>query len=238
MLIRLENLQKTYFTGEVETPVLHDIDLCIDKGEFVSIMGPSGSGKSTLLHIIGLLDDPTGGEYLLYDKHIGKYTKKQLAGIRNENMGFVFQSFNLLKRTSVYDNVKLPLMYSHIKETEWKTRIDTAIESVGLAHRAHHHPNSLSGGERQRVAIARALVTGPDIIFADEPTGNLDSKTGKMIMDILYDLNTKGGHTVILITHEHDTARYAQRIVQLLDGVVKKDTKVTKRNTSNSKLSK
>lgn len=236
--MHLENLRKTYYTGEIETPVLHDIDLDIDNGEFISIMGPSGSGKSTLLNIMGLLDVPTGGEYILKKKHINEYSESEMAHIRNQNMGFIFQSFNLLKRTSVYENVKLPLMYSKIKEHEWKQRVEEAVESVGLTHRMDHSPNKLSGGEKQRVAIARALVTSPDIIFADEPTGNLDSKTGKMIMDILYDLNVDKGHTIILITHEHETAEYAQRIIRLKDGVVEKDTRVQKRRTSKMALKK
>ena len=235
-LIETKQLKKTYVTGEVETPVLHGIDLTIDDGEFVAIMGPSGSGKSTYMHILSFLDNLTGGEYLFEGKDVGKYSSDELAKMRNEKVGFVFQSFNLLPRTSVYDNVALPLIYSSKKKSE--SAVKKAIKAVGLAHRTENLSNQLSGGEKQRVAIARAIVNDPDVIFADEPTGNLDSKTGTEIMKILQELNDEG-RTVIMVTHEQDTADHAKRIIRLRDGVIEKDVKVShRRNARNGTLSK
>ncbi len=204
-----------------------DVTFGINRGEFVSVIGPSGSGKSTLLHILGFLDRQSSGSYLFDGKAIDEHTEEQLAHIRNKKMGFIFQSFNLLTRTSVLDNVKLPLSYSGIDESNWNKMALRAIDSVGLSHRVNHKPNQLSGGEKQRVAIARALVNDPNVIFADEPTGNLDSKSGGQIMDIIASLHEKG-HTIILITHETYTAQYANRIIALRDGTVESDIKVEK----------
>ncbi len=227
-LIQIKNLKKTYITGDIETPVLHGIDLTIKKGEFVAIMGPSGSGKSTLMHILSFLDNLTGGEYFFEGKDVSTLESDELAAMRNEKIGFVFQAFNLLPRTSVYDNVALPLLYS--KKELGDEAIRKAITDVGLEHRISNTSNQLSGGEKQRVAIARAIVNDPDIVFADEPTGNLDSKTGTEIMKILEDLND-AGRTVIMVTHEQDTASHAKRIVKLRDGVVESDEVVNGRRS-------
>jgi putative ABC transport system ATP-binding protein len=231
-VIELKNLEKAYVTGDVETKVLRGISFSVEQGEFVAIMGPSGSGKSTMLHILGFLDRPTGGAYLFKGKTIAEYSDEDLAYIRNESLGFVFQQFNLLRRTSVFENVQLPLLYSDVPEKEWETRTMKAIEAVGLGHRVQHESEKLSGGEKQRVAIARALVNDPDIIFADEPTGNLDSKSGKAVMEIIQKLNAEG-KTIILITHETYTARYAERIIHLHDGEIELDEKVETRSDIN-----
>jgi len=231
-IIEIRDLKKAYHEGETETLALDDVSFSVRKGEFLAIMGPSGSGKSTLLHVLGLLDDPTGGVYLFNGKKISSYSGDELAALRNQKIGFVFQAFNLLARTSVLDNVKLPLMYSGVPEHEWNTRALTAIEAVGLSHRLSHQPSELSGGERQRVAIARALINDPDIIFADEPTGNLDSKSGKNVMSIIQKLNEQNGKTIILITHETSTADHAERIIHLLDGKIERDEKVKNRLTT------
>lgn len=230
-LIEVKNLSKTYDDGETKTPVLKGISFKIEKGEFVAIMGPSGSGKSTLLHILGLLDDYTSGELLFDGKLVKNYSSEEVAKIRNKKVGFVFQSFNLLPRTSVLDNVKLPLLYSDVPKAEWNERAKKAIESVGLSHRIDYEPSRLSGGERQRVAIARALVNDPSIIFADEPTGNLDSKSGQVVMEIIQRLSDEDGRTVVLITHETSTAEHAKRIVRLYDGFVKSDENVKNRKS-------
>lgn len=222
-LIEIKNLEKIYANEGVKTPALRGATFSIEKGEFVGIMGPSGSGKSTLLHILGFLDEPTGGEYLFDGKIMGEYSNNEKAKMRNKKMGFIFQSFNLLPKTSVLENVKLPLLYSDIKKSEWDLLAKNAIESVGLSHRISHEPSQLSGGEKQRVAIARALVNNPEVIFADEPTGNLDSTSGKMVMEILQKLNQKKGHTIILITHETYTAEHAKRIINVRDGQVIRD---------------
>ena len=232
-LIKSKNISKTYYTEEVETPVLHGLNFEIEEGEFVAIMGPSGSGKSTLLHILGFLDDQTGGTYHFNGKKISDYTGAEIAHIRNKEMGFVFQAFNLLSRTTVYDNVKLPLVYSEYPESKWYDMIMEAIESVGLEHRTDFETSQLSGGEKQRVAIARALVTNPRVIFADEPTGNLDSKSGKKIIEILQRLHKKDKHTIILITHESETAHCAERIIHIIDGSIDSDRKVKKRKDAN-----
>lgn len=237
-LIEARHLAKTYYGTGVETKALRDATFTIDAGEFVAIMGPSGSGKSTLLHILGFLDPQTSGTYHFEGKTLDDYGREAAAHIRNKKMGFVFQTFNLLPRTSVLDNVKLPLIYSGSNEREWDERARQAIESVGLLHRLNHDPSELSGGERQRVAIARALVNHPDVIFADEPTGNLDSESGQMVMDIIKELNDKHGHTIILITHETYTAEHAKRIITIKDGEVESDEKVNHRRIGNHSFKK
>ena len=227
MLINVKNLKKEYVTGEVVTKVLHGINFTMEKGDFVSIMGPSGSGKSTLMHIIGLLDRATSGLYELEGKDVTKMDDNQLAELRNKKLGFVFQAFNLLPRTTVLDNVILPLTYS-LEKVNVKERGKEVLKSVGLAHRMNYFTNQISGGEKQRVAIARALVNRPSIIFADEPTGNLDSKSGVQIMEILQKLNDQG-NSVILVTHETYTAEHAKRIIKIQDGLVIEDKRVKKR---------
>mgnify|MGYP000968200603 FL=1 len=226
-LIELKQLGKTYVSGDLETEVLKDIDFRIEKGEFVSIMGPSGSGKSTLMHILGLLERPTSGSYHFAGKNINNLDDEDLAHLRNREIGFVFQAFNLLARTSVLDNVKLPLIYSQDKR-KMDERARKVLKSVGLDHRLNYYTNQISGGEKQRVAIARALVNEPAVIFADEPTGNLDSKSGVQVMQILQDLNAQG-KTIILVTHETFTAEHAQRIIRVHDGRIIGDDQVKKR---------
>ncbi len=230
-IIEVKHLRKIYRDSEadVETVALNDVSFSVRSGEFLAIMGPSGSGKSTLLHLLGLLDSPSKGEYFFGGKNVSSYGKDELAKMRNQKIGFIFQAFNLLARTSVLENVKLPLAYSDIPESLWHDKAVAAIESVGLSHRMDHEPAELSGGERQRVAIARALVTNPDVIFADEPTGNLDSKSGKMVMSVIQDLNEKQGRTIVLITHETSTAEHSERIIRLIDGEIESDTKVEHR---------
>jgi putative ABC transport system ATP-binding protein len=221
-LIKVKNLSKKYCDDGNETIALKNISFEIEKGEFVAITGPSGSGKSTLLHILGFLDKPSEGEYLFEGRSIYDYSEEEMAKIRNKKMGFVFQQFNLLAKTTVLDNVKLPLIYSDVPEKEWNKLCYDALAKVGLTHRLNHFPNQLSGGEQQRVAIARAIVLKPSVIFADEPTGNLDSKAGQQIMATLQNLNNEG-HTILLITHETYTAQCASRIIKLLDGEVQSD---------------
>jgi putative ABC transport system ATP-binding protein len=232
-LISVQNLSKTYETDGVKTPVLFDLRFEIKKGEFISIMGPSGSGKSTLMQILGMLDRPTEGSYLLEGKNITQYSDDELAKIRNKKIGFVFQSFNLLPRTSVYENTELPLLYDedHL-ELSNAEKITKALDAVDMSHRTHYLSNQLSGGEKQRVAIARALVNDPEVIFADEPTGNLDSKSGLAVMRILQKLND-AGHTVILVTHETYTARHAKRILNMRDGRIISDELVKDRLIAN-----
>lgn len=225
-LIKISNLKKDYVNEDVVTSVLHGVSFNIEKGEFVAIMGPSGSGKSTLMHILSFLDRPTGGLYE-FDGHDTKgFDDEVLASLRNERIGFVFQSFNLLARTTVMDNVKLPLIYSKKKNHDELAK--KALESVGLGHRLEFYTNQISGGEKQRVAIARALVCDPAVIFADEPTGNLDSKSGNTVMNILQNLNNEG-KTIILVTHEMDTANHAKRIIRLKDGNIVLDEPVKNR---------
>lgn len=228
-LIEVDNLSKTYASEGVETPALRTASFVVEKGEFVSIMGPSGSGKSTLMQILGLLDRPTGGIYLFEGKNINDFSDDELAKLRNKKIGFVFQSFNLLPRTSVYENTELPLLYddNHL-ETNNRKKVESALLAVGMEHRMSYLSNQLSGGEKQRVAIARALVNDPEVIFADEPTGNLDSKSGLAVMRILQQLNDSG-HTVILVTHETYTARHAKRILQMKDGSIVSDEPVKDR---------
>lgn len=235
MLIEVKNLSKTYINDGVETPVLHDLSFTIGQGEFVAIMGPSGSGKSTLMHILGFLDRPTSGAYRFDGEETTSFTDNQLASIRNKRVGFVFQSFNLLPKTSVLDNVILPLVYDGARDPH--SRAQDVIESVGLKHRARHLSSQLSGGEKQRVAIARALVNNPSVLFADEPTGNLDSKSGGQIMALLADLH-RAGRTIILVTHETYTAEHAERIIRLHDGRLVSDEQVKKRKTADGNLIK
>lgn len=226
-MIEVKNLQKAYMEGETPTLALRDVSFTIKEGEFVSIMGPSGSGKSTLLHILSFLDRPTGGSYTFIGKSIEEMSDSELAHVRNSDMGFVFQSFNLLARLSVYDNVEIPLLYSALAESERKERIEEAVRSVGLIEKLHTESGKLSGGQKQRVAIARALVTNPNVIFADEPTGNLDSASGAQVMDILEKLHDKG-RTIVLVTHETYTAEFADRIIRVRDGLLESDLPVTK----------
>ena len=221
-MIQVKDLKKEYRNDSVVTTALDGVSFSIKEGGFVAIMGPSGSGKSTLMHIMGFLDRPSFGTYKFEGQKMEDLTDDELAYIRNEKMGFVFQFFNLLPRTSVFDNVKLPLTYTKISNKEKNERVAQAIKAVDLSHRIHHMPNQLSGGEQQRVAIARAIVNNPSIIFADEPTGNLDSKSGQQIIEILKDLNKKG-HTIILVTHEKEIANQAKRFIEIKDGKITQD---------------
>ena len=230
-MINVHDLKKQYSDG---TRALRGVTFSIEKGEFVAIMGPSGSGKSTLLHILSFLDRPTGGSYTFLGKSMDDMDDRALARVRNKDMGFVFQAFNLLSRLSVYDNVQVPLLYSGIPPRERRQKIERAVQSVGLEEKLRTETGKLSGGQKQRVAIARALVTDPNIIFADEPTGNLDSTSGLQIMEILEDLHKKG-RTVVLVTHETQTAEFAHRVIHIKDGVVESDRPITaKRNTITS----
>jgi len=222
-VIHLDNISKSYFMGVQALPVLKDISLDIFKNEYVALMGPSGSGKSTLMNILGCLDSPTSGTYILNGKDVSKMPDNDLAEVRNKDIGFVFQQFNLLPRLSAAENVALPLVYSGIGRKERTERAMEVLAKVGLADRSHHKPNELSGGQIQRVAIARALVNNPAIILADEPTGNLDSKTSVEVMDIFSKIQASG-NTVVLVTHEEDIAAYAKRVVRLRDGVIESDT--------------
>lgn len=225
-------MKKEYIQDGTSTFALNGVTFSIEKGEFVSIMGPSGSGKSTLLQILSFLDRPTGGSYKFLGKSIDDMTDQQLAHVRNKDMGFIFQSFNLLSRLSVYDNVEVPLLYSaDIPASKRKGLIEQAVKAVGLEEKLHTEAARLSGGQKQRVAIARALVTDPNVIFADEPTGNLDSKSGLQIMEILAGLHDKG-RTVILVTHETQTAEFANRIIRIKDGVVESDKAIKSRRVS------
>ena len=228
-IISIKNLEKIYDDGEVRTPALSGVSFDIKEGEFGAIMGPAGSGKSTLLHILGFLDRPSGGSYKFEGISMEKYSDEELAKLRNQKFGFIFQSFNLLARTSVLDNVKLPLQYGDLPEAKQDQLAGDSIEAVGMNHGLRDASSQLSGGERQRVAIARALVNNPAVIFADEPTGNLDSKSGSQVMEFVDKLHEQG-HTIILITHETYTAEYAQRIIRLKDGRVDSDEKVTQRH--------
>ena len=227
-LIKVINLEKIYRDGEVSTIALKNVSLKIHQGEFIAITGPSGSGKSTLLHILGLLDRPTNGEYYFDNKLVSRFSDEKLARLRNKKMGFVFQDFNLLSGINVFENVKLPLIYSGIKKNRQEEMVWLSLEGAGIKHRAKYYPAQLSGGEKQRVAIARAIVNRPSIIFADEPTGNLDSKSGQVVMETIQTLNQQG-HTIVLVTHETYTANYAERIIKLQDGKIEKEKEVTNR---------
>ncbi|MDO8997053.1 ABC transporter ATP-binding protein [Sediminibacterium sp.] len=222
-IIHLEGIEKSYFMGNQAIPVLKGINLDIFKNEYVALMGPSGSGKSTLMNILGCLDSPTGGRYILNGKDVSKMLDDDLAEVRNTEIGFVFQQFNLLPRLSAAENVALPLIYAGVSKKERIERALEALDKVGLADRSHHKSNELSGGQIQRVAIARALVNNPSILLADEPTGNLDSKTSVEVMQIFGKLQA-AGNTVVLVTHEEDIAAYAHRVVRLRDGLVESDT--------------
>jgi putative ABC transport system ATP-binding protein len=221
-LIRIDHLTKTYLLGEVEVHALRGVSAAVSRGEFVAIMGASGSGKSTFMNILGCLDKPTKGTYILEDIDVSGLTRDDLAHIRNQKIGFVFQGFNLLSRTSAIENVELPLLYSSVSTADRHRRAVESLEMVGLADRAHHYPNQLSGGQMQRVAIARALVNNPSIVLADEPTGNLDSRTSVEVMGIFQQLNDKG-ITIILVTHEPDIAQFAKRHIVFRDGKIRSD---------------
>lgn len=231
-LIEILNLDKEYVNEEVVTPVLHDLNFKIEKGEFVAIMGPSGSGKSTLMHILGFLDKLSKGKFVFDGKDVSTLSDDELAEMRSKSVGFVFQAFNLLPRTTVLENVTLPLIYTKMPEKERLAKARAALTSVGLDHRLQFVPSQLSGGEKQRVAIARALVNEPAVIFADEPTGNLDSKSGLQVMQILQELNEEG-HTIILVTHEKYTAEHAKRILRIRDGEIVGDEIVNNRQMAN-----
>jgi len=226
-IIHLENIKKNYYLGKQVIEVLKGISMNIFKNEYVALMGPSGSGKSTLMNILGCLDTPTAGTYILNGHDVSKMVDNDLADIRNKEIGFVFQQFNLLPRLTAVENVALPLIYAGVPKKQRLEKALQVLEKVGLADRSHHKPNEMSGGQNQRVAIARALVNDPAIILADEPTGNLDSKTSHEIMDIFGTIHT-GGNTVVLVTHEEDIARYAHRIVRLRDGLIESDTPAPK----------
>jgi putative ABC transport system ATP-binding protein len=230
-VIAVRDLTKTYIVGEVQVRALRGVNLDVAAGEFVSVTGPSGSGKSTFMHILGCLDRPTSGQYILEERDVSRLSRDDLAAVRNRKIGFVFQGFNLLSRTTAIDNVELPLLYNGngIRSAERHQRARAALAIVGLEERAAHHPNQLSGGQQQRVAIARALVTNPSILLADEPTGNLDSRTSIEVMDIFQRLNAERGLTVLLITHERDIAEYGTRIIAFRDGRIVVDQAVERR---------
>ena len=233
-VIRVTDLKKTYVNDGVETPVLHGVSFSVPKGQFVAIMGPSGSGKSTLMQILGFLDSITAGTYLFNGRDVSTLDDDELARMRGESVGFIFQAFNLLPKTSVLENVMLPLLYSNVPVSRREKMAMEAIDAVGLTHRAKNLSNQLSGGERQRVAIARALIRKPPVIFADEPTGNLDSKSGTLVMQILQKLNIEQGHTIILVTHETYTSEHAERILRIKDGLLVSDEKVKNRHMAGS----
>jgi putative ABC transport system ATP-binding protein len=236
-VIGVRNLVKTYVVGEVEVRALRGVNLDVERGEFIAVTGPSGSGKSTFMHIVGCLDRPTSGQYFLDEQDVSRMSKDALAAVRNRKIGFVFQGFNLLSRTSALDNVELPLLYgSGLKSADRHKRAIDVLSAVGLANRADHHPNQLSGGQQQRVAIARALINNPSILLADEPTGNLDTRTSIEVMDIFQRLNRERGITVVLITHEMDIAEYGNRIVTFRDGLVVADRAVTHRRLAQEEL--
>ncbi len=223
-MIECKDIVKIYKTGDIETKVLKNISFSVETGEFLAIIGPSGSGKSTLMHILGMLDTPTSGDYFLDGKNVAKYSDDELAEIRKAKIGFVFQSFNLLPRTTVLNNVCLPLVYAGVDKEEREKRGKKVLSLAGLEERYYgYHTNQLSGGQMQRAAIARALINDPAIIFADEPTGNLDTKTGQIVMETFQELNKNHGHTIILITHEQDVAEYARRIITVRDGQIVSD---------------
>ena len=230
-LICVKDIQKEYVTGAIVTPVLHGVTFAIEPGEFVALMGPSGSGKSTLMHILGFLDRPTTGTYEFDGKNVTILSDDERAFMRRKDVGFIFQSFHLLSKSHVIENVILPMIYARVPAHERYDRAAKALESVGLSHRLNHLSNQLSGGERQRVAIARALVNEPKMIFADEPTGNLDTKSGEIVLKILQELNEQGT-TILMVTHELEAAEFAKRIIRMRDGVVESDKIVAQRKTA------
>jgi len=219
MLVQVQDMARTYTMGDTQVHALRGVSMTVERGEFVAIMGPSGSGKSTLMHLLGCLDRPTAGQYRLDGTAVEGLPDQKLSRLRNEKVGFVFQTFNLIPQLNVLENIEVPLIYMGVEKTERQGRCKDMLAAVGLGHRGAHRPNELSGGENQRVAIARALVTNPDIILADEPTGNLDTKTGKEIMAILQDLN-ECGTTIVLVTHELSKAKWARRIIYMRDGQI------------------
>ncbi|GHV56346.1 ABC transporter ATP-binding protein [Bacteroidia bacterium] len=218
-MLKIENLKKVFRTEEVETIALNDVSMEVKEGEFIAIMGPSGCGKSTLLNILGLLDNPTSGKYYLAGNEVGHLKESERTQTRKGNIGFVFQSFNLIEEMNVFENVELPLVYMGISKSERKKRVEEALHRMSISHRAKHFPNQLSGGQQQRVAIARAVVANPKLILADEPTGNLDSKNGKDVMDLLSELN-KEGTTIVMVTHSQHDAAFSHRIINLFDGEI------------------
>ncbi len=223
-MIKVTDLSKVFRTEEIETTALNGVSFEIKDGEFVAIMGPSGCGKSTLLNILGLLDNPSGGSYMLLDSEVGQLKEKERTKFRKGNIGFVFQSFNLIDELNVYENVELPLRYLNISAGERKQKVNEILKRMGISHRAKHFPQQLSGGQQQRVAIARAVVSSPKLILADEPTGNLDSKNGKEVMDLLAELNAEGT-TIVMVTHSQKDAAVAQRVINLFDGQIVGDVK-------------
>jgi putative ABC transport system ATP-binding protein len=237
-VISVRNLKKTYVVGDIQVHALRGVNVDVESGEFVSVTGPSGSGKSTFMHILGCLDRPTSGQYILDNQDVSKMSRDDLAKVRNHRIGFVFQGFNLLSRTSAIENVELPLLYSrqHIKSSERHKRARASLEIVGLLDRSHHHPNQLSGGQQQRVAVARALINNPSILLADEPTGNLDSRTSVEVMDVFQRLNVERNITILLITHEHDIAEYGTRTIAFRDGHIVSDKPNTHRRMAKDEL--
>ncbi|MEM6963471.1 MAG: ABC transporter ATP-binding protein [Bacteroidota bacterium] len=218
-MIKTKSLKKVYRTDEVQTTALNDLSIEIKEGEFVSIMGPSGCGKSTLMNILGMIDSPSNGEYFFMDKEVGGLSERKRSDVRKNNLGFVFQSFNLIDELTVFENVELPMMYTKVPSKERKTRTEALLDSMNMMHRRNHFPQQLSGGQQQRVAVARAIVNNPKLILADEPTGNLDSANGDEVMKILADLNSKGT-TIVMVTHSQYCAEFGNRIIRLLDGQV------------------
>jgi putative ABC transport system ATP-binding protein len=236
-LVSTRDLTRTYLVGEVEVRALRGITMNVAPGEFIALTGPSGSGKSTFMHLLGCLDRPTSGQYLLNGRDVARLSKRELARVRNREIGFVFQGFNLLPRTSALENVELPLVYTAgVSSAARKARAAAALEAVGLGDRVAHHPSQMSGGQQQRVAIARALVNNPILLLADEPTGNLDTRTSIELMGIFQRLNIERGLTILLVTHEHDIAEYAQRIISFRDGRIRTDQPVAKRRTAATEL--
>lgn len=227
-MIRTQNLVKLYRTEEIETTALNEVSLTVNQGDFLSIMGPSGCGKSTLMNILGLIDSPSSGQYFFLDEDVARYSEKQRANLRKENLGFVFQSFNLIDELTVFENVELPLIYTRMKSADRKKRVENVLEHMNMMHRRNHFPQQLSGGQQQRVAVARAIVNEPKLILADEPTGNLDSSNGDDVMKMLTQLNDQGT-TVVMVTHSARNAEFGHKIVRLLDGKIVSENTVSNR---------